>query len=225
MRRIERKGLAILPLLAGAHIGFAQCTGDLNGDNEVDLQDLLTLLVHYGDHCTDEPLAYPTLHISEIHYNPHSSQGNDSDWEFLELYNPLSEAVSLTGWKLSDAVAFSFDSQDTIPPLGFYTVARNLDTLITVLPDGAAAGQWNSGDGLHNSGETIELRSPDDLLIQSIAYEDNDGWVTQPDGQGPSLEWIDPGLDNGAPDAWTFSLVTGGTPGAPNSMWGLSDPE
>ncbi len=225
MRRIERKGLAILPLLAGAHIGIAQCTGDLNGDNGVDLQDLLTLLVHYGNECTDAPDAFPTLHISEIHYNPHSSQGNDSDWEFLELYNPSSQGVALAGWKLSEAITFSFDPEDSIPAFGFFTVARNLDTLMTVLPSGAASGQWNSGEGLNNTGETIELRSPDNQVVQSIPYEDDDGWVAQPDGQGPSLEWMDTGLDNAAADAWTFSLVLGGTPGAPNSMWGLSDPE
>lgn len=224
MRRIE-KGLAILPLLAGAQFGLGQCTGDLNGDYEVDLQDLLTLLVHYGDSCSDQPTAYPVLHISEIHYNPHSSQGNDSDWEFLELYNPTSTAIPLQGWKLTEAVAYTFGTGDTLPPAGFFTVARNLDSLLTALPAGAAAAQWNSGESLNNTGETIELRSPDDALNQSVSYEDNDGWVTQPDGQGPSLEWMDAGLENSAVDAWTFSLVLGGTPGAPNSMWGLSDPE
>jgi hypothetical protein len=224
MRRTQ-KGLATLLILAASHSMNAQCIGDLNEDLAVDLHDLLMLLIHYGDSCSGEAAVYPTLHISEIHYNPNSGQGNDSDWEFLELYNPMDVPVPLDGWRLSNAVTYQFDADDTIPALGFFAVARNLDSLVLMMPDGAHSAQWNSGESLNNTGETIELWSPDDIINQSVAYEDNDGWVAQPDGQGPSLEWIDPGLDNGAVDSWTYSLVFGGTPGVANSMWGLSDPE
>jgi hypothetical protein len=133
--------------------------------------------------------------------------------------------VPLEGWRLANAVTHQFDVSDTIPPLGFFAVARNLDSLLLMLPTGTHCAQWNSGESLNNTGETIELRSPDEVINQAVAYEDNDGWVAQPDGQGPSLEWMDVGLDNAAVDSWTYSLVFGGTPGVANSMWGLSDPE
>ena len=71
-------GLAALAILATTQSLHAQCTGDLNNDQTVDLQDLLTLLVHYGDSCEFWHLL-PQLHVSEIHYNPNSAQGNDSD--------------------------------------------------------------------------------------------------------------------------------------------------
>jgi len=224
MRR-NATGLAALALLAISHTLHAQCTGDLNNDQTVDLQDLLSLLVHYGDSCSSGPDAFPPLHISEIHYNPNSTQGNDSDWEFLELYNPNNAPVALEGWRLSNAVTMTFDGNDTIPGLGFFTVARNLDSLSTVLPATAPSAQWNSGEGLNNTGETVELRSPDDVIQVAVAYQDDDGWSPEPDGQGPSLEWYDVGLPNDTPDSWTFSLILGGTPGLPNSAWGLSDPE
>ena len=218
-------GLAALAILATTQSLHAQCTGDLNNDQIVDLHDLLTLLVHYGDSCEILSTSYPQLHVSEIHYNPNSEQGNDSDWEFLELYNPNAESVALEGWQLANAVALTFQANDTIPGLGFFTVARNLDSLLTVLPDGAHCAEWNSGEGLNNTGETVELRSPDAAIQIAVAYEDDDGWSTAPDGQGPSLEWFDVGLANDAADSWTFSLVFGGTPGAANSAWGLSGPE
>jgi hypothetical protein len=218
-------GLAALAILATTHSLHAQCTGDLNNDQSVDLQDLLTLLVHYGDSCEIPNTSYPQLHVSEIHYNPNSAQGNDSDWEFLELYNPNAESVALEGWQLANAVALTFQTNDTIPGLGFFTVARNLDSLSTVLPVGAHCAEWNSGEGLNNTGETVELRSPDAAIRMAVAYEDDDGWSTAADGKGPSLEWIDVGLANDAVDSWTFSLVFGGTPGTANSAWGLSDPE
>lgn len=218
-------GSAALLFMAISHILNAQCTGDLNHDQTVDLQDLLSLLVHYGDSCDGATPTYPQLHLSEIHYNPNSAQGNDSDWEFLELYNPNMEPVELEGWKLTNAISFTFQTSDTIPGHGFFTIGRDLDSLLTVLPKSAPCAQWNNGEGLNNTGETIELRSPDDIVVIAVAYEDDDGWSAEPDGQGPSLEWFDIELPNEAPDSWTFSMFFGGTPGANNSAWGLSDPE
>ena len=69
----KRSGLAALAFLAISHTLCAQCTGDLNNDQTVDLHDLLSLLVHYGDSCSNDPDAVPPLHISEIHYNPNST--------------------------------------------------------------------------------------------------------------------------------------------------------
>lgn len=228
MRRIIL-GLATLHVSAAALIGQANlCPGDMNNDAIVNLDDLLTLLIHYGDTCDwDEPESSspPDLFISEIHYNPSSIQGNDSDWEFLELYNPNGFPVALSGWTVNNAVTCSFAPEDTIPALGLFVLARNLDTLLSVLPEAAFARQWHSGQSLNNTGETIEVVAPDGTIVSFVSYEDDDGWVPEPDGMGPSLEWMDPNLPNGAVDSWTFSLVFGGTPGLTNSMWGLSDPE
>ena len=85
--------------------------------------------------------------------------------------------------------------------------------------------EWNSVEGLNNTDETVKLPSPDASMQMAVASDDDDGWSTAPDGQGPSLEWFEVGLANDATDSWTFSLVFGGTPGAAISAWGLCDPE
>ena len=220
--------LGLATLYFSANMAWGQsdaCEGDVNGDMIVDLDDLLTLLIHYGQTCDSHVDSATIVYISEIHYNPNSAQGNDSDWEFLELYNPNPTAIQLGGWSIGNAVQCSFQSTDTIPPFGFFVAARNLDSLSTVLPEVNYARQWNSGESLNNTGETIEVIAPDGTVVSAVAYEDNDGWVPEPDGTGPSLEWMDPNLNNAAADSWTFSLVFGGTPGWANSMWGLSDLE
>ncbi len=219
--------VALIAMIAMTNGTWSQtnCQADINGDFVVDLDDLLVMLIHYGDSCENVTSTYPLLHISEIHYNPHSSQGNDSDWEFLELYNPHPYPISLSQWSLSNAIEVTFQESDTVPTMGYFTVARNLDSLSMLLPTLAFARQWNSGESLNNTGETIEIHAPDGSIVASVAYEDNDGWVSEPDGSGPSLEWMDPGLPNSAADSWTYSLVPGGTPGNENSMWGLSEPE
>ena len=52
-------GLAALAILATTQSIHAQCTGDLNNDQTVDLHDLLTLLVHYCDSCEILSTSYP----------------------------------------------------------------------------------------------------------------------------------------------------------------------
>ena len=87
-------GLAAFAIQAKTHSLHAQCKGDLNNDQTVNLQDLLTLLVHFGECCKILITSCPQLHLSEIYYTPNSAQGND-----------------------------------TIPGLGFFTIARNLYSL------------------------------------------------------------------------------------------------
>ena len=50
----------------------------------------------------------PVLHFTEFHYNPASVQGSDSDYEFLELYNPDTAAIDLEGWSLTEGLSFTF---------------------------------------------------------------------------------------------------------------------
>ena len=224
MRRWKILGFALC-VLPGSIIGQNNCVGDINEDLTVNLQDILLLLTYYGDSCVELENQQDAIQISEIHYNPGSEQGNDSDWEFLELYNLEDHAVALENWALTSGVTRTFDAVDSIPALGFFVVARNTDTLVSVLPLNAHFCQWNSGQSLNNTGETISLVRPDGTLADEVSYEDNDGWIAAPDGMGPSLEWMDQGLPNHEASSWSASLILGGSPGAANSMWGLSEPE
>ena len=212
-------------LSAAIAVAQTSCTADVNQDSVVNLQDLLSMLVFYRDSCLEEATVFPSLIVSEIHYNPNSEQGNDSDWEFLELYNPNAFSVSLDGWKLTDAVFLVFASTDSIGAEAFFVVARNADTLAMSVPGHTPIAQWNSGESLNNTGETATLVDPMDQTAVAVAYEDNDGWITEPDGDGPSLELMDYNLPNEEAASWATSFVLGGTPGAINSMWGLSEVE
>lgn len=222
-------GLAWMSSSVFAQEANPGCVGDLDGNSAVDLDDLMMILTLYGSACEplpEEPVASSgSLVITEIMYNPASEQGNDSDFEFLELHNPDTVDIAVGGWKLMNAVAFTFDDSVVVPAGGFVAVVRNLEAMDTLIPSDAIAVQWNSGESLNNTGETIELWRADGTLSDEVPYEDNDGWISQPDGGGPSLELIDIVLDNSLPDAWTFSSGIGGTPGAPNSMWAFNDPE
>ena len=210
---------------AGSSLGQTSCDADLNGDFVVNLHDLLSILTHFGDSCQILEPSYTTILVSEIHYNPHSSQGNDSNWEFLELFNPNDFAVPLAGWQLDNAIAHSFEESDLIDVHGFLVIARNRDTLADFVPSETPIIQWGNNEGLNNSGETVTLLDPQNDVVATVSYEDNDGWVTAPDGQGPSLELMDINLPNAEVASWAASFSFGGTPGSSNSMWGLSENE
>jgi hypothetical protein len=209
---------------ASAATAQTGCTGDLTLDGTVNLNDLMALLSVYGSNCP-APAAPPEVRFSEIHYNPGTAQGNDSDWEFVELYNLESYPVSLSSWTLAGGLSGTFPADFTLAANGFAVACVRADTLGPHVPAGVPVFQWPSTASLNNSGEIIRLLRPDGSESDMVPFEDNDGWMTAPDGGGPSLEWMDVGLDNDFASAWAASFVLGGTPGAPNSMWGLSDPE
>ena len=72
--------------------------------------------------------------------------------------------------------------------------------------------------GLNGSGELVRLLDSDGLLVDEVEYDDIAPWPTEPDGTGPTLELIDPSLDNALGENWATSNDNGGTPGEINSV-------
>jgi len=149
--------------------------------------------------------------INEIHYNPCGDQGNDGDFEFLELYNNGDTEVDLTGWMLSNAVDYTF-SEATIAAGEYIIVAVNAASY-----EGNGYQVFQFFGGLTNSGETITLLDFTAGVADEVAYSDNAPWPTSPDGSCPSLELIDTNADNNDAANWQASFVPNGTPGAANS--------
>ena len=48
-------------------------------------------------------------------------------------------------------------------------------------------------------------------VIDRVVYDDDPPWPTEPDGNGPSLELVNPALDNALYSSWRPSLSTNGT--------------
>ena len=54
-------------------------------------------------------LVFSQVVINEIHYNPGSAQGSDSDFEFLELYNPGVTDIDMSGYSFTQGVTSSLN--------------------------------------------------------------------------------------------------------------------
>lgn len=166
--------------------------------------------------------SYADVVINEIMYN---SPGTP-DVEWIELYNSGATSVELDDF-------YFIDSDPTHPhcilsgdlaPGEFFLVVGDLITFAAEYP---GVGPLNingfdpsgTGFGLSNGGEAIFLYDDDGILVDTVAYDDGGAWPGSPDGDGPTLELVNPGLDNSNSTAWDPSQVLGGTPGAINSVF------
>jgi hypothetical protein len=165
------------------------------------------------------PISYNECNIviSEVNYNS-ADTFNPEDW--VELYNPQSFAVNLTGWYFrdsEDAHRFDFPSGTTIPAGGYLVLCRYYDIFHAVFPN--VSNVLGSFDfGLGGSGELIRLYNPAGTIVDQLTYDDANPWPTGADGGGYTLSLPDPLLDNASGANWIDSYVIGGTPGEVNGI-------
>ena len=194
-----------------------QCGADLNGNATIDNDDLLILLADYGTSCDESAWDDPV--ISEIHYNPSTQQGADSEFEFIELMNPHPFAIDLSGWSLAEGVDALLPAGTLVPAGGFLLTVNDTTTYRNLLGPFVQLVPWSGTSSLHNSGETLRILRPDGTEADVVTYSDTEGWTNEADGSGASLEWKGPGWDNTLPDSWIGSNALGGSPGTDNSSW------
>ncbi|MBL49807.1 MAG: hypothetical protein CMP28_12775 [Roseibacillus sp.] len=175
--------------------------------------------------------------INEIFYHEdHGANPENPLTEWIEIYNPAPEAISLANWAFEQGVAFKFPAGASIPADGFVVVAADPATFRARHPtvdNGANIfGPWVGR--LRNGGETIELEDAAGSRVDRVRYADEGDWAVRTrgpldrghegwtwaaahDGGGSSLELIDPALSNNEGQNWAASQATGGSPGAANS--------
>ena len=71
---------------------------------------------------------------------------------------------------------------------------------------------------LSNGGERVAIADSLGAVVDEVTYDDHLPWPTAADGDGPSLELINPAFDNDTPCSWGSSAGQG-TPGAENSVY------
>lgn len=158
-----------------------------------------------------------SLVINEINYN--SSAGFDpGDW--VELYNPHPYDLDVSGWVFKDE-----DDQHSFElPAG--TIIPHEDYLVLVADTAAFDSLFPyvdnylgpMGFGFSGNGELIRLYDDEGVEIDTVHYDDVAPWPTEPDGNGPTLELINPAWDNALAPSWSASSLHG-TPGEQNGAF------
>lgn len=155
--------------------------------------------------------------INEINYNSDNLNFDPGDW--IEFHNPNSTPVNLQGWQLFDNNnEFTFPTNTVIQPGEFLVLVENTNMFSSSFPEVSNyIGEFTYA--FSNKGERISLFNPDKCLSDYVIYNDRIPWDTMPDGNGPTLSLINPGLDNALPSSWESSgniNAPHGTPGRAN---------
>lgn len=159
----------------------------------------------------------PQLVINEINYNS-SNDFVSEDW--VEFYNPNETVVDLSDWYFQDgnnAHKFYFPQGTVIESKGFKILCKDTSLFLNVFPDTLPI-IGNMDFGLSSSGELIRLYHKTGYLVDSLVYDYDTPWPFEPNGDGPTLELINPEVDNAVGSNWRASFENG-TPGAQNSTY------
>ena len=153
--------------------------------------------------------------INEIMYHPLSDQSAD---EYVEIYNAGAGTVDISNWCF-DGINFCFPGASAIDPGQYLVVAKDaaqFQLTYAAPPDFEFLAVPDTS--LSDGGERLALVDQVFVIVDEVIFDDGPPWPVTPDGIGPSLEVIDPALDNSTPRNWHASAAGGGTPGAINSV-------
>ncbi|HKG98409.1 MAG TPA: lamin tail domain-containing protein, partial [Pyrinomonadaceae bacterium] len=148
--------------------------------------------------------------INEIHYN---SPNNTIREEFIELYNPTDSQVDISNWRIRGGVDYFFPANTSIPAGGFVLVAEHPPTIAARFAQNAF-GPWEGG--INNDGEEITLRNGLNEVVDVVDFKSAFPWPISADGEGASMQLVNPALDNDLGSSWRGATPT---PGATNIIF------
>lgn len=164
------------------------------------------------------------LRVTELMYHPPAApegSGIDrEDLEFIELQNTGDRPLNLTGIRFASGVSFTFPDTDGLPesdlePGEVILLVKNLQAFGTVHDTTGLRIAGEYGGRLENAGERILIEDRLGAVIADFTYADD--WHPATDGEGRSLEIIDPAGQPawwGDPRRWRASALAGGSPGS-----------
>jgi len=200
-----------VPLRNGANVLLLQGF-DSNGRPDARVSSRMSVTFTGAD---DPPAT--RLVISEIMYHPAAP-----DTAFVEIHNASTfYTFDLSGYRLR-GTDFTFPEGTLIEP-GAYLVVVNNRSAFTAAYGNRVPIVGEFQGRLQNDGESLSLVKPgatpaQDLVADQVVYDDDLPWAAAADGQGASLQLIDPWADNRRVANWT--AVTGD--GGPASGWRLA---
>jgi len=194
------------------------------------------------------PADANNLVVSKIHFDPADPSeaelavlpNVDSDeFEFLELKNVGTQAISLEGVTISGGISFTFAAGNDLPAGARLVVVENqaafelrYSSLLGSITFGTdASGGSQYGGSLSNGGEqlilTNTLTGNPGVIIHDFAYDDRAPWPTASDGGGYALVLKNPTApvpDHSVATNWAASAEIGGSPGNGSEFGFVGEP-
>ena len=157
-------------------------------------------------------LSAQSVVISEVMYDPPGGSAY-AEAEFLELFNPGSRPIDLSGASFSAGITFTFPSSFSLQSKARAVICRNPTVFVARYGSvtGLVAGSYSGA--LNNGGETLILNNPSGSILAQLKYGIDGDWPTRPAGQGGSIELVDPSADPVPAANWRASAEYFGSPG------------
>jgi hypothetical protein len=201
-----------LKAVASTGFEFSHWSGDLYSTEEtisIDIDDSFEVIPNF----TASDITN-TIVINEINYK--SSDNFDAgDW--VELYNPNTTSVDLSGWQLKDdddSHVYSIPSGTQIETDGYIVLVKNASDFSGVFPNITNyIGEIDFGFG---NSDAVRLYDASGVLQDEVTYQSESPWPNCADETGYTLELITPDLDNALPQSWNC-INLHGSPNAVNS--------
>ncbi|MHC5109826.1 MAG: lamin tail domain-containing protein [Planctomycetota bacterium] len=184
-----------------------------------------------GVNCTSSA----TVVISEIMYNPSSSEAVPNQVEWVEIYNAGVVPVDISGWYLADedgettglpggseidggeAVVF-IPNEQTVTE---YQDAWGIGYQIFAVGGWGVPGLSSLSNSPSATNEILTLRDAGGVAIDVVNFDDEGDWPSDAEGDGPSIRALCTALDAAANDLgtnWIHSIL--GVNGAVASVAG-----
>jgi len=177
----------------------------------------------------------PTVVINELHID---EDNKTRKGEFIELFNNSDDPIDVSGWYFSNGINqagnpsadFTIPGGTIIAGKDYLVIAQDPSEVQSLFGYSGALGPWEGK--LSNKGEKVTLNDSGGNEIDEVDYGTGWPWPTVGDPPSPSLELINPNLDNNLGGSWRSSgnVPPGGgsssnpTPGAVNSTFVLNAP-
>ena len=134
--------------------------------------------------------------------------------EFVELFNSLSTAEDISGWRLDGDADFTFPLGTVIPAGGFLVVAQSPSDVEAVCGLRGVLGPFSSTNSLPNAQGTVKLRHRTGAVFLEAHYDSHMTWPVAADGAGHSLVLAHPsfgeGQLGGGPPVIRWAVLRGG---------------
>lgn len=194
---------------------FSHWSGSVNStDAELVLElDMNTVLKAHFTPITGEP---EPIVINEINYNSDKDLPT-GDW--VELYNPNPYSINLTDWQFKDSEdehIYTLPELQDIDGYGYLVLCRDI---------AAFGAEYNKIEnvvgnfefGLSSAGDQVRIYDSNGQLQDEVVYSPLPPWPEAANGDGATLELIDPELDNSVAENWT-NVNPFGSPGRANTV-------
>ena len=169
----------------------------------------------FYEYTVDLGASGSTVVINEINYNS-SDDFDPEDW--VELYNPTNDPINVSSWTFkdeNDAHVFAIPENSFLGPDQYLVLCKDADAFSALFPDvGNYVGDL--GFGLDGAGELTRLFNANGILVDAVEYDNSSPWPEDADGNGPTLELVNPYWDNARAENWSASEGYG-SPGSLNT--------